>query len=128
MAKKILVVDDEPDFLEIIKTMLEADDYEVITALDGKEALNKIKRQKPDLVLLDILMPGLDGFETLRRIRKQNKKLPVFFITAFSDKERFKLAKELNSSGLILKTSDLKKEFENITSFLEVAGRYGAKK
>jgi len=122
--KKILVVDDEPDFLEMIKIRLEASDYEVITASSGKEALIKIKRDKPDAVLLDVLMPGLDGIETLKRIRKEDKKLPVFIITAFSSEERFKLANKLNASGFIVKTTDLKKEVDNITGLLNIANKY----
>ena len=71
MRKKILVADDELDFLEVIKMRLEANNYEVITASNGKEALAKIKHDKPDVVLLDILMPELDGLQTLKKIRRQ---------------------------------------------------------
>jgi len=122
--KKILVVDDEPDFLEVIKIRLEVNNYEVITASSGKEALTKIKREKPTAVLLDILMPKVDGFEVLKKIRRSNKKLPVYIITAFSNEERFKLAQKLDASGFVVKTSSLKKEIENITSMLRVAGKY----
>ena len=122
--KKVLVVDDEPDFLKVITMRLKANNYEVITATSGKEALKKIKQEKPDAVLLDILMPKLDGLETLKKIRRQNKGLPVYIITAFSNKERFKLAKELKASGFIVKTSSLKKEVENITAALRVADKY----
>ena len=127
--KKILVVDNEPDFLEVIRIRLEAEGYEVITAANGKEALSKIKRENPDAVLLDILMPKLDGLQTLKRIRKQNKNLPVFMLTAFSNGKRFKQAKKLKSSGFIVKTSSIKKELENITRILKLSDKYrGAKK
>ena len=122
--KKILVVDDEPDFLQVITMRLQANNYEVITAFNGKEALAKIKKEKPAAVLLDILMPKLNGLETLKRIRKINKKLPVYILTAFSNEERFKLAKKFNASGFIVKTSSLKKEIENITSVLRLADKY----
>ena len=70
MAKnKILVVDDEIDFLEMIKLRLEANNYDVVTAMDGNEALEKFKNEKPSAVLLDILMPGMDGIETVKRLR-----------------------------------------------------------
>lgn len=126
--KKILVVDDEPDFLKVIKMRLEADDYDVITASDGEKALNKVKVEQPDAVLLDILMPGLDGLETLKKIRKKDKNLPVFIITAFSNEERFKLANKLGSSGFIVKTSDLKEEVKNISAALALADSYKLKK
>lgn len=122
--KKILVVDDEPSFLEVIKMRLEANDYEVIIAANGKEALKKIEQERPDAVLLDILMPQLNGLKALEIIRRKDKDLPVFMISAFSDEKRFKLARKLKASGFIVKTSDLKKEVENITSVLRVADKY----
>ncbi|UCB57595.1 MAG: response regulator [Candidatus Omnitrophota bacterium] len=124
MKKKILVVDDEPDFLKIITMRLEANNYQVITAPSGKEALKKIKQEKPDVVLLDILMPKLDGLETLKKIRAQNKKLPVYIITAFSTEERLKLARKLSASGFIMKSSNLKKELEHISAALRMSDRY----
>jgi len=123
-SKKILLVDDEADFLEMIKIRLQASDYDVVVARSGKEALLKIKSEKPDAVLLDILMPGLDGLATLKKIRRQNKDLPVFIITAFSTEERFKLASKLDASGFIVKDGDLKKEVKNITSAINLSGKY----
>lgn len=128
MAKrKILIVDDEPDFLEIMRTRLEANDYEVTTAANGEEALNHVKAGKPDAVLLDILMPGIDGLEVLKRIRKMNNNLPVYIITAFSTDERFKAANKLGASGFIVKTNDLAKEIDNITSALDMSARFHKK-
>lgn len=124
MGKKILVVDDEKDFLEIVKARLEANDYEVVTASDGKEALDKVRSEKPDAVLLDVLMPVMDGIDVLKRIRKINKKLPVFIVTAFSNEERFKLANKFNASGFIVKTGDLQAEINNITSAINLSGSY----
>jgi len=122
--KKILVVDDEPDFLKMIKIRLEANDYNVIVASNGKEALEQIKSVIPDAVLLDILMPGIDGLEVLKRIRKTNPNLPVFIITAFSNEERFESAKKLNASGFIVKTGDLQREVENITNVLRLSDKF----
>lgn len=126
MKKKILVVDDEPDFLEMIKMRLEANKYEVVTAVNGKEALRKIKEERPAAVLLDILMPKLDGLETLKRIRRQDKNLPVFMISAFSNEERFKAARQLKASGFIVKTSDLKKQLRTIASAIRLSEKYRA--
>lgn len=121
--KKILVVDDEINIVEIARFRLTADNYEVITATNGKEALEKLKKEKPDAVLLDVMMPELDGLSVLKQIRDIDKDLPVFMFTAFSNEERFKLANSLDVSGFILKTSDLQSEIKNITNVLEARDR-----
>jgi CheY-like chemotaxis protein len=128
MAKrKILIVDDEPDFLEVMRARLEANDYDVTTAANGEEALSYVKNSKPDAVLLDILMPGIDGLEVLRRLRKMDDGLPIYIITAFSTDERFKAANKLGASGFIVKTDDLAKEVDNITSALDMSARFHKK-
>jgi len=119
--KKILIVDDEIDFLEMMKLRLEANNYSVITAMDGNEALEKFKAEKPAAILLDILMPGMDGLDVLKKIRKENDRIPIFIVTAFSNEERFKLANKFNASGFIVKTSDLQREIQNITSAIAIS-------
>jgi len=125
---KVLVVDDEPEFVELIKFRLECSGYDVITAFDGNDGLKKIKKEKPDAMLLDILMPGIDGIEVLKKIRRDNKDLPVFIVTAFSNEERFNKAKQYNVSGIIVKTSDLKQEVANITSAIRISPMYKSRK
>ena len=127
-TRKILIVDDEPDFLEVMRIRLEASDYEVITTSNGEDALKHVKHDKPDVVLLDVLMPGIDGLEVLRRIRKTNESLPVYIITAFSTEERFKVANKFGASGFIVKTDDLAKEVDNITSALNMSPKFRNKK
>jgi DNA-binding NtrC family response regulator len=126
-SKKILIVDDEPDFLEVMRVRLEANNYEIITASNGEDALNHVKNDKPDAVLLDILMPGIDGLEVLRRIRKMNDSLPVYIITAFSTEERFKIANKFGASGFIVKTDNLAKEIDDITSALDMSSKFRKK-
>ena len=84
---KLLVVDDEIDFLTVLKIRLEANQYDVLTAFDGEEALKKIRDEHPDVVLLDVMLPRMDGLSVLKTIRQENQKLPVFIITAFSNKD-----------------------------------------
>ncbi len=122
--KKILVVDDEVDLQEILKRRLEAGGYEVTIAADGKEALDKFKSEKPDAVLLDVLMPGMSGLDVLKKIREDDAKLPVFIITAFTNEERFAVANKYNASGFILKTSDFKEEIAKIGAVLGIADKY----
>lgn len=85
---KILLVDDDPDFVEATKVVLESRPYEVITALSGEEGLQKARAEKPDLVLLDIMMPGIDGFQVCQQLKKdpQLSQIPVIMITSFSEK------------------------------------------
>jgi CheY-like chemotaxis protein len=111
----------------MIKIRLEASGYDVVTAVNGNEALERVVSEKPAAVLLDILMPGIDGITVLKKIRKIDKNLPVFIITSFSSEERFKMANTFGASGFIVKTVDLKKEIDNITAALNISDKYKAK-
>jgi two-component system response regulator VicR len=79
-----MVIDDEPDLLEVVKLILESDGYQVVTAGSGQEALNRIEKDMPDLVLLDIIMPRMDGWEVFSRIKSNSKTedIPVIMLTA----------------------------------------------
>jgi two-component system alkaline phosphatase synthesis response regulator PhoP len=84
---KILVVDDDVDLVAVMKGTLESKAYEVIAAYNGKEGLEKAKNEKPDLILLDIMMPVMDGFNFAEQFGKDPslKKIPVLALTSFSD-------------------------------------------
>jgi two-component system, OmpR family, KDP operon response regulator KdpE len=79
--QQILLIDDEPAIGRLVRATLQADGYAVVTASCGEEALPLLDEEPPDLVILDLMMPGMDGFETLRRIRTRSK-LPVIMLTA----------------------------------------------
>lgn len=121
--KKILLVDDEVDFRELAKARLEANGYDVIALSDGKDALDRIRIDKPDGVLLDIMMPGIDGLTVLKDIRALDPDLPVFLITAFSNTERREIARKFNASEFILKTDDLQTEIVNMTALIDIAAK-----
>ena len=90
--KKILVVDDEPDLVETLTMRLEANDYEVISASNGEDALKKAKSDKPDLVLLDVMMPPPNGYKVCRMLKDdpEHKNLPVILLAAKgSDSDKF---------------------------------------
>jgi CheY-like chemotaxis protein len=125
--RKILVVDDEVDFVELMKLRLEANGYEVITANNGKDALDKVKKDKPSAVILDIMMPEIDGLEVLKKIRSEDTRIPVFITTAFSNEERIKIAGRYNANGFIVKTQDLGKEIKNITQAIDIAEKFKEK-
>lgn len=80
--KKVLIVDDEPDTLELIKLVLESGGFETVQAANGMDALAQIRRAIPDLVLLDIMMPDMDGWDVFRRIKEINPKIPIAILTA----------------------------------------------
>jgi len=85
--KKILIADDEPDILEIIQFNLQAEGYEVITAKNGNEAIDEAKRHHPDLIILDIMMPGKNGIDVCNILRMQPdfKDTLIIFLSALSD-------------------------------------------
>lgn len=80
--KKVLIVDDEPDTLELVKLVLESGGFETMLAKSGVEALAQLDKTRPDLVLLDIMMPDMDGWDVFRRIKEKNPKIPVAILTA----------------------------------------------
>ena len=87
MPPKILIVDDEPDIIEFIKYLLDREDYLVETATNGSEAIQKAKSFKPDLILMDVMMPIMDGIEACRQIKlaPETKGVFIVFLTARSE-------------------------------------------
>ena len=89
MSARILVVDDILPNVKLLEAKLSAEYYEVLTAMNGEEALKKVEEESPDIILLDVMMPGMDGFEVCERI-KANKAvahIPVVMVTALTDTE-----------------------------------------
>ena len=82
--RTIMVVDDNPDIITIVKTILEGKGYQVLSASSGQELLNLLKDQKPDLIILDIMMPEMDGLEVLGRLKAvtETASIPVILLTA----------------------------------------------
>ena len=103
---KILLVDDDPDFIESTKTVLESKPYQIIIASNGDEGLRKAREKKPDLILLDVIMPVKDGFTAAEQLKKdpQLSKIPTLMLTAFATKGRETQIPV--SRGLDLETED----------------------
>ncbi|MGD8538372.1 MAG: response regulator transcription factor [Candidatus Aminicenantes bacterium] len=108
MAKKILVVEDEPGIMLGIKDEFESEGYEVYTAENGEEGLAKAKQHKPDLIILDVMMPILDGYEVCKRLRMQGDNTPIIMLTV-KDKEIDKiLGLELGADDYVTKPFSLR--------------------
>lgn len=106
--KRILVVDDETELAYAIQIRLKQAGYEVLTAYDGVEGLEKALKENPDLILLDILMPGMDGYQMLRKLKENNqtKSIPVIMLTAKSQLEDVTQATNLGVEDYIVKPFD----------------------
>jgi CheY-like chemotaxis protein len=108
VAKKILAVDDETDVLLVIKTALLSEGFEVTSATNGREALEKIPAEKPDLVILDVMMPGMTGFEVLEKMKADPAMahIPVIMLTGLSERSKIREALESGTDYYIVKPFD----------------------
>ena len=102
---KLLVVDDEKNLRALYQTELTRDGHEVVVAFDGQEALRLLDQEKPDLVVLDIRMPGIDGLETMARLLSRENTLPVILNTAYSSYRDSFLS--WSADAYVIKSSDL---------------------
>lgn len=117
---KILLVDDENDIVEFLSYNLEKSDYEVITAFNGEEALEKLTASNPDLIILDVMMPKMDGFEVCDRIREMEnfRHVPIIFLTAKSSETDEVHALTLGADDFIQKPISPKKLIARVKSNL----------
>lgn len=104
---KILVVDDEVKACEFLKRFLETRGYDVIVSYSGEDALGKVENLKPDIMLLDIRMPGMDGMEVLRRVREFDRDVGIVMTTAVKDVEVGKEALKIGADEYIIKPINL---------------------
>ena len=106
---KVLIIDDEPDIVETLTFMLEARNYDVIAAFDGAEGIVKVKTEKPDVALLDIMMPGMDGYTVCNKLKsnKDTKSLPIIMLTAKGENEAVLKAHKSGADDYIVKPFSL---------------------
>ena len=100
--KKILIVDDEKPISDIIKFNLEKEGYEIVTAFDGEEALEKVAEESPDLIVLDVMLPKIDGLEVVREVRKTHS-MPIIMVTAKETEIDKVLGLELGADDYVTK-------------------------
>lgn len=106
MAKKILIIEDEEVLLDLLSRKLSQEGYSVYLARDGKEGLEKLRSLKPDLVLLDIIMPKLDGFGVMKEMAKDEelKKIPIVIVSNSGQPVELEKAKKLGARDWLIKT------------------------
>jgi len=121
VSKKILVIDDEADLRKMVVARLEKSGYTVIPATDGKTGLEKMRSENPDVVLLDLMMPGVDGYEVCRQKAGDPdlKKIPVILFTAImSSKPLHEIAQELGADDYMAKPFDAKRLTEKVRNLI----------
>lgn len=119
--KKILVVDDEREIVDSLCLALEMKDYDTITAFDGQEALEVARKEKPDLIILDIMMPKLNGYQVCRELKKDaaTKSIPILMVTAKTQESDYFWGKETGADEYIKKPFKLLYLLDRIKHFLE---------
>lgn len=120
MAKTILVADDEADVRELIADVLETSGYNVVQAVNGREAFEKIASVKPDLVILDIRMPEMTGFEVCRKAKTDValRHIPIIYVTASSQKITEQVLADTMANGHIFKPFEIEAILDLIEGFL----------
>lgn len=118
---KVLIVDDEPDIVQTLQDRLEMNGYCITTACNGKEGFERAIQEKPDIILLDVIMPVMDGFEMLEALRKhpELKDCPVIMVTARSQTHDIARAKGGGVEDYIVKPFDLSELLEKIGNIVE---------
>ena len=121
MPGNLLVVDDEPQILQVVAVILQDEGFEVLTAPDGETALKMVAGTAPELVLLDIALPGLDGLEVLTELKRQYPFLPVIIISAYGSVENAIKATRLGAYDFIEKPPNADKILLSVRNALELA-------
>ncbi|MFA5224456.1 MAG: response regulator [Candidatus Omnitrophota bacterium] len=102
---KILVIDDEPDLVEMVTLRLEANGYQVISAYDGQEGLAKARNENPDLIILDLMLPKIDGYKVCRLLKfdEKYKKIPIILFTARAQESDIKVGEDVGADSYLTK-------------------------
>lgn len=116
MKFRILIVDDDKEILETLQSRLSREGYEVVTALDGEEALLKVKQDDPDIIILDLLLPKLNGFEVLKEIRQkyEDKWRPVIIISAQAELDSLRKGYALEADHYLTKPVTMEKVLQGV--------------
>ena len=121
MTKKILIIDDEPQLVDMIKIRLESNNFGVIAAYDGQEGLEKARKEKPDLIILDLMLPKIDGYKVCRMLKFDNeyKNIPIILVTSRSQESDKKMGEEVGADAYITKPFEPQVLLKSIKKLLE---------
>ncbi len=122
VAKTILVVDDEKRLVSLVESYLKQEGYRVITAFDGREALNVARRQSPDLIILDIMMPEMDGYEFIETYRR-DRSTPIILLTARVEEQEQVIGLELGADDYVTKPFRPRELMARVRAVLRRAGQ-----
>ena len=122
---RILLVDDEPDLVQMVSVRLTAAGYEVSTAYNGQEALDKVRQSRPDMMILDLMLPKLDGYKVCRLLKfdERTKSLPILIFTARAQVEDVTLATECGADAYLTKPFEAKVLLGKIQELLLSSGK-----
>jgi DNA-binding response OmpR family regulator len=124
MGQHVLVVDDDPTVSDVVRRYLEHADYEVTLAADGLAALDAVASRRPDLIVLDLMLPGIDGLEVCRRLREGDPELPIVMLTALGDEADRVVGLSLGADDYVTKPFSPRELVLRIQSVLRRAARY----
>lgn len=116
---KLLVVDDEADICDFVKNFFKERDFEVMAAYNGRDAVNIVKEKRPDIVILDMLMPVMDGMQTLKELRRLKLPIRVIVVTAVEDTDKVNEAKKYGAMEYITKPLLLEQLERTVLSIAE---------
>ena len=118
--KKILVVDDEVDLVETVRFPLEMEGYHVLVSYNGEDALNQARKENPDLILLDLMLPKLDGYKVCRLLKfdERYKHIPIFMLTAKTQEKDKVLGLETGADEYITKPFEMDVLMEKVKAYL----------
>ena len=125
---RVMTVDDDPSVLSLVQTTLELDGHEVTTAVDGYDALHKLETSKPDLVVLDVMMPGKNGWEVLEAVRADPRlaRTPVLLLTARGLPDDVQRGKALGASAVLAKPFEPQELSDVVAALLTAFGATGS--
>jgi two-component system alkaline phosphatase synthesis response regulator PhoP len=118
--KKILVVDDEVDLVETVRFSLEMEGFDVLVSNNGEDALNQARKEKPDLIILDLMLPKLDGYKVCRLLKfdERYKHIPILMLTAKTQEKDKVLGKETGADEYITKPFEMDYLMEKVKAYL----------
>jgi DNA-binding response OmpR family regulator len=119
IMKKILIIEDDKTIIEGLEDTFKFHDFQVFTAVTGKEGIELLKTKKPDLIILDIMLPGIDGFEVCKRIKKTDRNLPIIMLTAKSQESDKLLGFELGADDYVTKPFSVKELVARVKAVLK---------